>query len=350
MTVAPTAVPAASPDDEEVFDALADAHAFYRSQVRGSWVPDHLNRRNLYPQLEPAGIGYAPDGWTTLTAALHRRGHTPSALEAAGLARRTSAGRLVDVFRDRLMVPLTDAGGQLVGFTGRRAPTAGDDIPKYLNSPAGPVFSKHQVLYGLAEDADRLRRGAMPVLVEGPLDRLAVTQGSRTLAVVGVAPCGTALTADQVAALIAVTGLRRPIAVALDPDPAGRAATLRGWQLLTSAGATHLRHVALPDGQDPADLIRQGRGDQLRTAITRHRPLAIAVADHRITAAGPTRDWTAALRLGRHILTQDLPHVPSGDVAAYLAHLARRLQLDPATITAAAADTVSTPHALTTDT
>jgi DNA primase len=326
---------------EEVLDALLDAHAYYQHQVAGSWVPDHLNRRNLYPQLGPAGIGYAPDGWATTTVALQQRGHSPATLEAAGLARRTNAGRLIDVFRDRLVIPLTNTDGRLVGFTGRRSPTAGDDIPKYLNSPTSPVFHKHQILYGLAEDTDRIRRGAMPVLVEGPLDRLAVTQGSRNLAVVAVAPCGTALTADQVAALLTLTGTRRPIAVALDPDPAGRTATLRAWQLLTQAGATHLYHVALPDGQDPADLIQQGRSDRLRAAITRHRPLALAVADHRITAAPPTSDWTDSLRLARHILELDLPHVPPSDVGTYLTHLSHRLHLHPTTLSAAAADTIS---------
>ena len=115
MVTTPPTTPPASPQREAVLAALQDAASFYRAEVGRSWVPDYLNRSNLYAQLRPAQIGYAPGGWTTTTGYLTRKGHAPATLEAAGLARATAQGRLVDHFRDRLMVPLTDASGVLVG-------------------------------------------------------------------------------------------------------------------------------------------------------------------------------------------------------------------------------------------
>lgn len=338
MTATP---PPAPPQHQAALAALQDAALFYRAEVDRSWVPDYLNRRNLYAQLQPAELGYAPAGWTTTTDHLIRNGYSPATLQAAGLARPTAQGRLVDVFRDRLMIPLTNANGVLVGFTGRAAPNA--EVPKYLNSPASEVFVKHDLLYGLAEDAHALHHGAMLVLVEGPLDRLALSQAAGGLAVVGVAPCGTAFSPSQAALLLQTVGKSRPIAVALDPDAAGRAATRHAWQTLTDAGAKHLRHIELPGGKDPADLVRNGRGNLLRRAITHNRPLAHAVADNTISDLTVTsnRDWQRDLTVARRLFRQDLRRIPSDQVAGYVAHIAARLQLELEDVTAAAANAVT---------
>lgn len=325
----------------DLLGAVADAHAFYIARAASSWVPHHLNRRNLYAQMEPAGIGYAPKGWTVTTDHLRHHGHSDQVLVEAGLSRRASNGNIVDFFRDRLMIPLTAGTQELVGFIGRCPENAGEAVPKYLNSPQTPVFSKHDVLYGLADDSERISRGALPIIVEGPTDRLAIAQGARNFAVVGLAPCGTALTAPQVKGLLAVVG-KRPIAVALDPDPAGRAATIRAWDLLTAAGATNLLHIALPDGRDPAELLRNGRADRLRDAITSHRPLVFAVADQRISEARPDPDNTAQrVAIATHIAKTDLRHVPGTLIGAYVVHLAQRLNLDTSTMTAIATEAVS---------
>jgi len=333
------------PQHQAVLAALQDAARFYRAEVGRSWVPDYLNRRNLYGQLHPAQLGYAPGGWTTTSDHLSRQGHAPATLQAAGLARPTAqGGRPIDLFRDRLVVPLTDAAGVLVGFTGRAAPDAEADVPKYLNSPASEVFVKHNLLYGLAEDAEALRRGAMPVLVEGPLDRLALAQATGGLAAVGVAPCGTAFGPRQAAVLLQAVGGNRPIAVALDADAAGRAATRHAWETLTDAGARHLRHVELPGGKDPADLVRNGRGNLLRHAIAQNTPLAHAVADNTIddlTAVTSARDWQRDLTLARRLFHSDLRRVPTNQVASYVAHVAARLRLEPEDATAAAADAIT---------
>lgn len=327
---------------DELKAALTDAQVFYRRLVANSWVPHHLNRRNLYAQMAPAGIGYAPDSWTATADHLRSLGHTDELLLEAGLARRTATGNLIDFFRDRLMIPLKAGRGDLVGFIGRAPETASDTVPKYLNSPQTPVFSKHAVLYGLAEDAPRLQRGALPILVEGPMDRLAIGQGAKNFAVAAIAPCGTALTGPQVTALTQVVGTSRPIAVALDPDAAGRAATIRAWDLLTAAGATNLLHIALPEGRDPAELVRNGRASRLREAITSHRPLSFAVANQRIAEARPDPDNAAQrIAIARHVAETDLAHVPATLVGAYVVHVGRQLRLDTSTMTAIATEAVS---------
>lgn len=327
---------------EQLRAVLRDAQAFYQASLGSSWVPDYLNRRNLYAQIEPAGLGYAPAGWTQTLGQLRGIGHEETAIEEAGLARRASTGQLIDVFHDRLTIPLTTPAGELVGFTGRAPHTAGQEVPKYLNSPTSQLFAKHRILYGLHEDADALQRGAMPVLVEGPLDRLALAQASRGLRVVGLAPCGTALTDEQVRALLDVMGPQRPIAVALDPDPAGRAATVRAWELLTAADAQNLLHVPLPEGKDPAELIRAGRGDALRRAVTHNRPLAMAVADQRIAAARIQHgDWQRGLMVARDVCRTDLPYVPWQHVATYIIRLAASLHLNVDLVTDAAAEALA---------
>ena len=376
MTV--THQPLSAQERSAVLAALTDAHTFYHSWLDRSWVPDYLNRRNLYPQIVPARLGYAPGGWTTTRDHLRRQGYADETLEHAGLVRRTSAGGLVDLFRDRLMIPLRTPAGTLVGFSGRAAPIADVTTPKYLNSPASDVFVKHELLLGLAEDADALRAGAMPVIVEGPLDRLAVAQATHALAVVGVTPCGTALSAQQATALLKAVGPRRPIAVMFDADHAGRTATRHAWEVLTDASATHLRHITLPDGKDPAELVRNGRGNLLQDAIYRNDPLAEAVADQTLTAASlvgtgstaraagtapqranaagiayeewPLDDWQGRLTAARQLFHQDLHRLPAGQIAGYVAHVAERLRLPADMATAAAADAVAagpSPHGST---
>lgn len=333
------------PTSPEIVRALRDAHTYFRHPrtLDPSWVPDYLNRRNLYPQLRYAGIGYAPAGWTTVLDHLRSRGHSDDVLVAAGLARTASTGNLIDHFRDRLIVPVVDADRQLVGFIGRAAAYAGPDVPKYLNSPATALFDKSRLVYALGEDRTQLAAGALPILVEGPLDRLALRQAAGNLNIVGLAPLGTAFTEHQAHQLADTIGTRRPVAVALDPDAAGRQAAIRVWDRLTDAGLTNLLHVNLPDGRDPADLVHAGHGQRLRHAIMVARPLALAVADHRIAEAGNLDHLQKRLAVLHYVLDHDLAKVPTDRISPYLAHLTQRLQLDHQTVTYAAVEHLTAP-------
>jgi len=315
-----------SPVTPERIAALnTQAADYYQHTYPGSWAQTYLTGR-LGADLtgDPATRpGYAPTGWTALTAHLRRRGATDDELLAAGLARQASTGRLIDTFRDRLVLPIRQAS-QVVGFVGRRHPDTdqlqpGFDAavvagPKYLNTRETVLFGKGEQLYGMAEHADRLAAGATPVLVEGPIDALAVTLASPDH--VGVAPLGTALTDTQADTLIPylhTTGkaagdtVRRPgVVVATDPDLAGQLAADRDYWLLTARGGDP-RHATLPAGLDPADLLSAAGPGALRARLQQAHPLADTLIDERladlppaaalhqaltVVAAGDAQRWT----------------------------------------------------------
>jgi hypothetical protein len=285
LAQAPSAEPTSSADVEALARRHADAAAFYAAQLAGD-SPDAARAAALLatravPAAAVTGyqLGYAPPGWTALTDHLRARGYTDAQLLDAGVGLRTRRGSVVDRFRDRLVFPVRDPGGQrVVGFLGR-ALTEGEGIPKYLNSPGSALYRKGEVLYGLGAEPTRhaLAAGARPVLVEGPLDAIAVTCAAPGR-YVGVAPCGTALTAAQVAALDTAAGplAERGVLVAFDNDPAGRQAGLRAYELVRATGAWPTS-ATLPDGLDPAALAQQrgGRPRRRRPAGPLDQPAAL---------------------------------------------------------------------------
>jgi DNA primase len=268
--------------DPELVQIHAEAGRFYQASLPGSWVPEYLASRGLQAALLPTSpwkIGYAPASWTVLTEYLRRLGHCDAALLASGLVVNGRNGQLRDHFRDRLMIPLRSSDGYAVAFIGRRPPCTGEEHgPKYFNSPDTAIFTKGRVLAGLAEGRPFFDRGAQPVLVEGPLDAIAVTIAGNG-AFAGISPCGTALTADQVAALARTVDVcDRGMRVALDPDLPGRKAAVRAYQHLAPLASPLV--VTLPESVDPADLLRIGGRDALcRVLHESVRPLADLAVD-----------------------------------------------------------------------
>jgi DNA primase catalytic core len=261
------------------------ALAYFTGLYEQSWASAYIAQRLgtdavTHPWFTP---GFAPPGWSHLVDHLHRRGATDDELLAAGLATRARTGRLIDRFRDRLILPIYH-NDQIHGFIGRRNPAndeADDAGPKYLNTAETDVFSKGAQLFGLHEARDLLAAGAIPVLVEGPLDAMAVTiAGAGDY--VGVAPLGTAFTdrqADQLRPWIGDD--RRGVIVATDADRAGQRAAERAfWQL--TARRENPRHLVMPDGLDPAELLRTGGAGQLQDALTEAGPLATSLISGRV--------------------------------------------------------------------
>ena len=203
------------------------------------------------------GLGYAADGWSNLVDAARAAAFKDGIVELSGLARRGDRGGLYDFFRDRLMFPIRNAGGNPVAFGGR---DLGDGPAKYINSPESPVYKKGRVLYGLCEARDAMRREKRVLLVEGYFDLLrCFDEGIEHV----VATCGTALTAEQ-AALI-----RRyvpEVVVVFDGDAAGVRAAMRGIGILTGAGLT-VRALILPDGLDPDDYVKERGGEAFRQLV-----------------------------------------------------------------------------------
>jgi DNA primase len=239
---------------------------------------------------------------------------------------------LVDVFRDRIVFPIHNPRGEPVAFIGRAAPGVGPEVPKYLNTTDTPIYHKRRTLYGLSEQCERVAAEWAPVIVEGPIDVLAVWLAHVESAGVGrfaVATCGTALTEDHASTIMALPGAERyGVTTAYDNDSAGRAATIKAWQLLPIHAGIELLAANLPPGCDPADLITTpDRASQLRAALSSEsRPLVQAVIDIQIDqllARRPDAFSFIEGQLGvvRHLAAQltDLPADQIVNLADYIA-------------------------------
>jgi DNA primase len=196
-------------------------------------------------------IGYAPDTWEGLTAALMKRGFTAKELLQGGLAgQRQGRNTVYDLFRGRVMFTICDREGRPVGFTGR---VMDDSVPKYLNTPQTSLFDKSSVIFGLHLAKEAIRKADEVVLVEGQMDVVASHQaGVRAV----VATSGTALTMEHLRALSKLT---KNIKLAFDADRAGLAATERAIEMGQKLGLT-LRMVELPEGVKDADELVQSQG------------------------------------------------------------------------------------------
>jgi DNA primase len=311
-----TGQPAASHEPEPdgtIRRILADAHAFYTGQLAGSWAPGYLHTRGITATaIQDWQIGYAPAGWTTLTSHLRSLGHHDDAIQAAGLAIRSSRGTLIDRFRDRIMLPVHDAAGMLAGFTGRAHPDAGPDTPKYLSSPETATYKKSHLLFGLYQAGPDLARGAIPVIVEGPFDAIAVSIADPGRHV-GLAPCGTALTSQQAAQLSQAADLPRTgILVAFDSDTAGRKAATRAHGILRPL--TGRLQSATLDGKDPAEILQRNGPATLRVILREHRqPLSALLIDASIEQWGQRLDDTSGPFLAmRSVATLIASLLPDG--------------------------------------
>jgi DNA primase len=308
-TVTATASASPSKADPKVQAILRDAEAFYVQQLASSWAPAYLRRRGITAEaIGEWRIGYAPRGWTTLLTHLRGRGHHDDEIQAAGLARASSRGTLIDHFRDRVMLPVHDEHGNLAGFIGRTHPDSRPGVPKYLNTPETSAYKKGSLLFGLYQAREHLAQEAVPVIVEGPFDAIAVTMAGQDR-YAGLAPCGTALTTSQIEALSRIADLRKTsILVAFDDDNAGRKAAVRAYHLLR-ATSDRLQTVALP-GKDPAAIL-ESEGAAALPAVLRDRagPLSALVIDAHLDP------WERRLR------DTDGPLLAMRSVAAVIADL-----------------------------
>jgi DNA primase len=337
------------PTTDALIDVHAVAQAFYARQQSRSWVPGYLDSRGLAAGLDaPWGAGYAPQRWRELTTHLSRAGIPERLLLASGLVMRARNGSLVDRFRDRLMLPLRNETGDVIAFIGRAAPGADTTAPKYVNSPETALYSKHKHLYGRFEGRSLLERGAPAVLVEGPLDAIAVTAGTGGRCV-GLATCGTAVTDDHIVSLIASTGGDLTAVVAMDPDSAGHDAAERALVQLGRRGLDPLA-AQLTTGNDPADVLRREGPAALTSALVdTTRPLADQVIGRRLAAWQDRLHWAegrvAAVRDVAPLVAQLVPAQATRQVhriAAYvgtdpdlvLTEVTRRVTADLATLKA----------------
>ncbi len=256
--------------------ANAAAHEFYVAQLRepeAETARKYLTDRNFdAAAAQQFGCGYAPGGWDVLTKHLLRKGFEFKELEAAGLSKQGKRGP-IDRFHRRLLWPIRNLGGEVIGF-GARKLFDDDTMPgKYVNTPETLLYKKSQVLFGLDHAKREISKGHQAVVVEGYTDVMAMhLAGVKT----AVASCGTAFGEEHLQVLRRLlmddNFWRGEIIYTFDGDAAGQAAALKafsGDQRL--AGQTYI--AVAPDGQDPCEL-RQHSGDAaVRDLVARRTPL-----------------------------------------------------------------------------
>jgi DNA primase len=256
----------ASAEREAIVGLHEQAADFFRAQLAGpagARARQALESRGFTAAtIETFGYGYAPAAGREALHVLFAERKVPVGLQLrSGLVVEREGGRLVDRFRHRLMIPIARDSGAIVAFGGR----ALDDgqVPKYLNSPETPVYSKSRTLYGLHVTKGAIRKHSYCVLVEGYFDLAQVWQA-------GVEPvaalCGTALTTPQARML---KRFASKVVICLDPDAAGRGAAARSSELLVAEGF-QVNVALLPEGSDPDAFIRSQGGrayaDELRSS------------------------------------------------------------------------------------
>jgi DNA primase len=238
---------------ERLYEANELAAKFYQTQFsKNTGALDYVLKQRAFTK-ETAlvwRLGYSPNNGAALLDFLSSRGYSEKEAQMAGLTSKSYRGGLQDMFRGRLMIPLCDPQGRVIGFTARLLadePTA----PKYINTPGTPLYDKSRHIFGLHLAKESIRKSKYVVLAEGNLDVIQSHQaGVRQV----VATAGTALTEPNLKALSRLT---HDIRLCFDADKAGVAATERAIPIAGKVGGIQLSVITIPSGKDPDELIRQ---------------------------------------------------------------------------------------------
>ncbi len=277
---------AAAAEREALLKLHEDAADFFREQLAapaGARAVRELENRGLSAETRlKFGYGYAPAaGRDTLSGRFSGR-KVPVALQLrSGLVVERDGGRLVDRFRNRLMIPIARDSGAIVAFGGRALDPG--QIPKYLNSPETPIYTKGRTLYGLDVTKAAIRKHDYCILVEGYFDLAQVWQAGIQPV---VASCGTALTTAQARVLKRFTS---KVVLSFDPDAAGQGAASRSSEMLVSEGF-QVKVALLPPGADPDTFVRTNGGRPYFDRLKASQPyldylLDRAAARHQVQTA-----------------------------------------------------------------
>ena len=263
--------------NDALLELLNKADQYYRRQLRehseAKRATGYLKGRGLSGEIAADfGIGFAPAGWDNLIKAIGQDEKTREDMVTAGLAVRKDSGGYYDRFRERVMFPIHDYRGRIVGFGGR---IIGDGEPKYLNSPETPLFHKGREVYGLYRGREAIRREQRVLVVEGYMDVVALAQFGIDYT---VATLGTATTRDHLERLFRFTP---EVVFAFDGDRAGRDAAWRALEnvLPIMSSGRQVSFLFLPEGEDPDSLIRKEGAEAFAERIRTARPLGEYLID-----------------------------------------------------------------------
>ncbi len=294
-------------------DATQAAQDFFVKSLysdQGKVARDYLKARGFgVEDAKRFELGFAPNEWEAMSRALTADGLKAEDLIAVGVTVRNDRGGLRDRFRGRLMFPVHDPGGDVIGFGGRilDALDYGDfDPPKYLNSPETPLYKKTRVLYGVPQARADIVRAEQVLVCEGYTDVMALHQAGFANA---VATCGTAVGVEH---LRMVSRYASKVVLAFDGDEAGVKAAERAWEgarelSAAGGGSLDLRVLVLPDKTDPADLVREVGAEGLRHAVDHATPVVPFVIGHRLADADMSSEGgrTAALRAALEVVGRE---------------------------------------------
>ena len=331
--------------DKDLQDKLAEllerAALYFRQQMletsAGRETLDYLHQRGLTDQtIKIFGLGHAPDGWDGLMLHLKNLGFDEFVMVEAGLITERESGGYYDRFRNRLMIPIRNTYGKMVGFGGRVLNP--NDVPKYINSPKTALFDKGRLLYGLDQARQSIRTNNQVVIVEGYMDAIACHQANFANV---VSPMGTALTEDQ---FRLVKKFTRRIVLAL--DAAGEKATLRGLETarqimdqdaelrFDARGLLHfearlnadIRIATLPGGKDPDEIVLDDP-DAWQNIISSAKPVVEHVMET-LVAARDINDAKVKSEIAAQVLPliEDVPNRVERE--AYRQRLARLIKVD----------------------
>jgi DNA primase len=290
-----------------------------KERPEGSPGREYLKRRGVNPKTaEELSLGFAPDQWDTARDALQSAGHRPEVLQAAGILQRSDkGGRYYDRFRKRVIFPIVNLSGDVIGFGGR---IVGEGEPKYLNSPETLLYNKRETLFGLYHSRHAIKEAGQAIVVEGYLDYAGLYQaGIRNV----VATLGTSFTDEQASMLRRFTD---KVVLNYDADPAGESATRRSLERLLSRGLS-VNVLQLPGGQDPDSFLMESPADEYRKLLDG----APGCFDYLVESTAKGRDLAdpAAVAAAAREILPILACVPSRiERSRYVGLLAERLKVE----------------------
>ncbi|MCR9608310.1 DNA primase [Vibrio sp. Y58_MX_L22] len=262
---------ASSSEKRNLYDLMGSIAQFYRNQLKqpaSKVAIEYLKDRGLSGEIvQKFGIGYVADEWDLVRKNFGQNKENQDMLVTGGMLIENDKGNRYDRFRGRVMFPIRDRRGRVIGFGGR---VLGDGTPKYLNSPETPIFHKGKELYGLYEVLQAYREPPQILVVEGYMDVVALAQYGVDYS---VASLGTSTTGDHLQVLFRQTST---VVCCYDGDRAGREAAWRAMEnaLPYLTDGRQLKFMFLPDGEDPDSYIRQNGKQAFEQQVSNAMPLS----------------------------------------------------------------------------
>ncbi|MFH4482191.1 DNA primase [Vibrio diabolicus] len=262
---------ASSSEKRNLYDLMGSIAQFYRNQLKqpaSKVAIEYLKDRGLSGEIvQKFGIGYVADEWDLVRKNFGQNKENQDMLVTGGMLIENDKGNRYDRFRGRVMFPIRDRRGRVIGFGGR---VLGDGTPKYLNSPETPIFHKGKELYGLYEVLQAYREPPQILVVEGYMDVVALAQYGVDYS---VASLGTSTTGDHLQVLFRQTST---VVCCYDGDRAGREAAWRAMEnaLPYLTDGRQLKFMFLPDGEDPDSYIRQNGKQAFKQQVSNAMPLS----------------------------------------------------------------------------